>query len=592
MYKSKDLFRNSNRNLSGLKQAESNSDLSDKQYVIVHNVGLAEIASLRNLIAASGCRVKVATGFDEISRICGELKPTMVVSDCSNSPEESALQYRGIRDIQGMEQTPILFLYDNKHNKKPKMQANAERFQFMLKPIHPQKFSTKFVSILEKYSGKKEIEKESKQESTVEVPPTPFFPDISKLDSLSEPTKESEDTDIEVVLQLDPKTEPDIPAVSVTESYKAVPDKTVQLAAIEEEEVVETTSQPEQVIGSDEVESSDNTISEDAGKVAAIEPTPANEEIRLEAIAEKITAKPTVSPDRLTLYDRAVTAVGEQLRRLTDDQPINIGSLTKVGREFLEFIHDTRSLEVRALNRRKDTSIDCRIVNMTIFSALIGNKMRLSEDEMLLLLQAALLHDFGMALVPKEILETKQQVSKKEYEQIKKHIDHSVNAIINAEDYDEKNHIRIVKISRQVHEREDGSGYPLGLESEDIDQLAKVIAVCDRYEAMSHPRNYRKPFIAHVAMQKIVQLKGTELDPISIKALLQALSIFPIDSYVKLNNSQIGRVVGINKSHPMRPVVSILKDKKGATLSDPVELDLKESPFLFITSSLQPEDVE
>jgi len=143
-----------------------------------------------------------------------------------------------------------------------------------------------------------------------------------------------------------------------------------------------------------------------------------------------------------------------------------------------------------------------------------------------------------------------------------------------------------------VHEREDGSGYPLGLESDDIDRLAKIIAVCDRYEAMSHPRCYRKPFIAHVAMQKIVKLKQDELNPKAIKALLQALSIFPIDSFVKLNNNQIGRVVGINKSHPMRPIVMILKDEKNVGLAEPIELDLKESPFLFITASLQPEDVE
>ncbi|MCF7810902.1 hypothetical protein K9N50_07925 [bacterium] len=76
-----------------------------------------------------------------------------------------------------------------------------------------------------------------------------------------------------------------------------------------------------------------------------------------------------------------------------------------------------------------------------------------------------------------------------------------------------------------------------------------------------------------------------------IKALVMELTMFPVSSFVELNNHQIGRVVSTNKSHPLRPVVEILFDEAGDQLPKPNRLDLKEMPFLYIAKTLSTDEL-
>jgi len=66
----------------------------------------------------------------------------------------------------------------------------------------------------------------------------------------------------------------------------------------------------------------------------------------------------------------------------------------------------------------------------------------------------------------------------------------------------------------QHHERLDGSGYPLGLNAEDIHDLSKIIAIADIYDAITSDRVYR-PRMAHTVALKIIQAETCEgkLDP-------------------------------------------------------------------------------
>ena len=60
------------------------------------------------------------------------------------------------------------------------------------------------------------------------------------------------------------------------------------------------------------------------------------------------------------------------------------------------------------------------------------------------------------------------------------------------------------------------------------------------------------------------------------------VSIFPLGSLVKLNNGEIGRVVGTSRLHPTRPTVDILLDPRGRKLSQPRMMNLGDEPMLYI----------
>ena len=57
----------------------------------------------------------------------------------------------------------------------------------------------------------------------------------------------------------------------------------------------------------------------------------------------------------------------------------------------------------------------------------------------------------------------------------------------------------------------------------EIHPFAKIIGMVDVYEALSHPRTYRKDFIAYEALQKIIQMRNTHFDPSIIKAMINEM---------------------------------------------------------------------
>ena len=149
----------------------------------------------------------------------------------------------------------------------------------------------------------------------------------------------------------------------------------------------------------------------------------------------------------------------------------------------------------------------------------------------------------------------------------------------------------MLEIVYQVHERMNGKGYPQGLSGTKIHKLARILAVADVFEAFSHPRHYRRTFVAHEAIQEVARLSGTSLDPEVVKTLVRELSLFPIDSYVMLNNGEIGKVISTNPTHPLRPVVEILFDPHRNRSKRQRREDLKLSPFLYISRTLLENDL-
>jgi len=73
----------------------------------------------------------------------------------------------------------------------------------------------------------------------------------------------------------------------------------------------------------------------------------------------------------------------------------------------------------------------------------------------------------------------------------------------------------------------DGSGYPRGLSGNDIPLLARIIAVVDAYDAMTHDRSYRKALTHEAALEEIRKGAGTQFDPQVADVFLNIASTDP-----------------------------------------------------------------
>ncbi len=134
---------------------------------------------------------------------------------------------------------------------------------------------------------------------------------------------------------------------------------------------------------------------------------------------------------------------------------------------------------------------------------------------------------------------------------------------------------RVVRIVEQVHERNDGSGYPAGLAGPAIDPAAALIAVCDTYEALVSPRVYRTPFHPADAMRIVLgEADAGRLDAEAVREFVQAIGAYPIGCRVRLSDGRRGRVLGFHHSAPHRPVVEVTLGRGGRVLDPPDRVDL------------------
>jgi HD-GYP domain-containing protein (c-di-GMP phosphodiesterase class II) len=138
----------------------------------------------------------------------------------------------------------------------------------------------------------------------------------------------------------------------------------------------------------------------------------------------------------------------------------------------------------------------------------VSRRLRLSEPEHLTLRQAAELHDVGKLAIPEEILNKPGPLTDDEWAFIRRH------TLIGERILDATPTMGAAgKIVRSTHENWDGTGYPDGLASSEIPLAARIIAVCDSFEAMTSPRPYAEPMSTQAAIRELVRCAGTQFDP-------------------------------------------------------------------------------
>jgi len=240
----------------------------------------------------------------------------------------------------------------------------------------------------------------------------------------------------------------------------------------------------------------------------------------------------------------------------------------------------------RALEPYKRFEIPTHCANVAIFAAKIALSRDMPLRDILRVIQAGLLHDIGMARLPQEVLVKEGGLTEDARTAMQRH------PLLGAEiasrlggDYG-----WLERAIGQEHERIDGSGYPEGLEGDRIDEIARIIGVADVFEAFSHLRVYRSPFTAFEALERVMQLRGNVFDQDIVDALANEISVFPLDSYVRLSSGTIGRVVATNPDNLMRPTIEVLWNQDWAPI-EPEIVSLDEAPEVAIERPLHESEV-
>lgn len=152
------------------------------------------------------------------------------------------------------------------------------------------------------------------------------------------------------------------------------------------------------------------------------------------------------------------------------------------------------------------------------YAMAIALAMGLSHDQVTQIRWAGLLHDIGKLNVPRKILDKPGGLSPAEYKEIQKHAKQTYNIMSMITTLAD-----ITMVAAAHHERFDGSGYPFGLKGETIPLGARILSVCDAFDAMTSNRPYRKPLTFEEACVEIKSLAGKQFDPEIVEQSLPLL---------------------------------------------------------------------
>ena len=214
---------------------------------------------------------------------------------------------------------------------------------------------------------------------------------------------------------------------------------------------------------------------------------------------------------------------------------------SKTSLELFDMIHTMRSM---------NDSTYAHSLNVALIARAIGKWLQLSKDDLDTLTLAGLLHDIGKTQIPDEILNKQGKLTDEEFDLIKSHAKKG-HSILKNTDLDK----RIKLAALQHHERFDGSGYPRGLEADEIDTFASIVAIADVYDAMTAARSYRAPQCAFQVIACFEKEGFQKYNPNVIFTFLQRVAGCYNNSRVLLSNGSTGRVVFLNKNSLSRPII-------------------------------------
>lgn len=224
--------------------------------------------------------------------------------------------------------------------------------------------------------------------------------------------------------------------------------------------------------------------------------------------------------------------------------------------------------------KKRDEYTAQHSMNVCLLAILLARQLNFSVEKMNQVGLCGMMHDMGKMLVPLEVLNKPGKLEPHELDKMKKHPEYGRNLLIKSKDM----YGGAIDVAYSHHERMDGKGYPRGLTAEHLTEETRMITIVDMYDAMTSDRVYQKGRTHRDAIDDMLKLRGSYLDPGYLIKFIEALGLYPAGSLVEMSNGEVGVVVEVDPAHQLKPKVLLLLDEdkklRSARHIDLLKLDL------------------
>jgi putative nucleotidyltransferase with HDIG domain len=207
-------------------------------------------------------------------------------------------------------------------------------------------------------------------------------------------------------------------------------------------------------------------------------------------------------------------------------------------------------------NREAYTALHC--VNVSIYAVTLGRHLGLPPQNLLELGLGGLLHDIGKLRIPTEILRKPGRLTEAEFAKMKMHTTLGYEMLSQVDGLPPS----VLSMALRHHEARNGQGYPGGLKAEEIDYYSRIIAVVDRYDALTSDRYYRDGVSPQDAIKVLYELRSDVLEEDLVNGFIQCLGVYPVGTVVELTSGEVGIVISSNAQRRLRPKVMLILDEQ------------------------------
>ncbi len=261
-----------------------------------------------------------------------------------------------------------------------------------------------------------------------------------------------------------------------------------------------------------------------------------------------------------TVYEALKDYTSKVFTRYVTHKELKLQGLLDAMKSFSTFARDNKKFLLR-ITPDNESVLDKNFiikhcVRSTIIAIAIAYQIKMPQDKIEELAVATLIHEIGQIKLPPQLYITDRQLSEGARAVLSTHTVLGFNIL------KENNFPLAIQLGvLDHHERGNGKGYPRHLTNDKISLYGKIISVVCTYEAISSPRHYKQAKTTYEAMLEMLRNNDKPYDETIIKALVSAISLFPIGAYVYLSNGKIAQVADNNPNDPRTPLVKILGEK-------------------------------
>jgi putative two-component system response regulator len=199
-------------------------------------------------------------------------------------------------------------------------------------------------------------------------------------------------------------------------------------------------------------------------------------------------------------------------------------ALARLVEERTQELNHTRLTIIQKLGRAaeyKDNETGLHVIRMSHYAKIIATAMNINNEWCELLFNAAPMHDIGKIGIIDAILQKPGKLDSNQWLEMKKHPEYGAKIL-------EGDDSKLMTMAREIalthHEKYDGSGYPQGLQGEDIPLSSRIVAVADVFDALTAQRPYKKAWTENEAIALIKENSGSHFDPKVVENFLASLS--------------------------------------------------------------------